>query len=193
MKSKFILDLFALTGNASQPYREAGYEVVQIDKQTGTDILTWNYRQYAPDSVYGIMAACPCTAYAGSGARWWAAKDASGETEYFNSLVRKTLEIVDYFRPGLYFWYVENPVGRIDKCVPELAKYRRLLFHPCDYGDPYTKKTILWGEFNPWLIQNRVYPSEGSKMHRMAPGPERQNLRSATPMGFSRAFFNANQ
>lgn len=191
-QNKNILDLFALTGNASKPYREAGYNVIQIDKQTGIDILDWDYTVYPNNYFRGILAACPCTAYAGSGARWWKIKDESGETEYFNRLVRKTLEIVAYFYEGLDFWYIENPVGRIDKCVPELKKYRLHSFHPCDYGDPYTKKTILWGEFVPHLVRNYVKPIEGSKMHKLPPGPNRANLRSATPLGFSYAFYNAN-
>jgi hypothetical protein len=38
----------------------------------------------------------------------------------------------------------------------------------------------------------RVEPTEGSKMHLMAPGADRANLRSATPPGFARAVFHAN-
>lgn len=189
---KRLLALFELTGIASGFYRRAGWEVVQIDIQLGIDILEWNYRQYPPDYFTGIIAFPPCTAYAGSGARWWAEKDASGETEYFDSLVHKMLEIVEYFRPGLKFWYAENPVGRIAKRVPELAKYRLLIFNPCEFGDPYTKKTVLYGEFNPFLMRHHVKPTEGSKMHLVPPGPERANIRSQTPEGFSLAFFNAN-
>jgi hypothetical protein len=33
---------------------------------------------------------------------------------------------------------------------------------------------------------------EGSKMHRVAPGPQRAAIRSATPMGFAQAFYEAN-
>jgi hypothetical protein len=190
---KNLLALFEITGNGSQPYREAGWNVVQVDIQAGIDILEWDYRQYAPDYFRGIIAFPPCTAYSLSGARWWAGKDAAGETEYFDSLVRRMLEIVEYFRPGLQFWYAENPVGRIAKRVPEIAKYRLLSFNPCEFGEPYTKKTILFGEFNPLLVRHHVKPTEGSKMHtKFWPGPNRANARSATPKGFSKAFFDAN-
>ena len=114
---KNLLALFEITGNGSQPYREAGWNVVQVDIQAGIDILEWDYRQYAPDYFRGIIAFPPCTAYSLSGARWWAGKDAAGETEYFDSLVRRMLEIVEYFRPGLQFWYAENPVGSNAKQV----------------------------------------------------------------------------
>lgn len=187
-----LLSLFDYTGNWSAPYRAAGWEVIQIDIQLGQDILTWDYRQFPPDHFAGILAAVPCTAYAVSGARWFAEKDASGETDYFDSLTRKTLEIIEYFRPGLKFWVIENPVGRIAKRVPELAKYRLLSFDPCEFGDPYTKKTVLYGEFRPWLVRTPVKPTEGSKMHKLPPGPNRAALRSETPACFSRAFFAAN-
>lgn len=187
---KRLLSLFDYTGNWSAPYREAGWEVLQIDIQLGQDILTWDFRQYARGHFDGILAAVPCTAYAVSGARWWLGKDESGETEYFDRLTRRTLEIIEYLSPR--FWAIENPVGRIASRVPELRKHRLLAFNPCDYGDPYTKKTVLYGEFAPWLIRNPVKPTAGSKMHKLPPGPNRAALRSETPAGFARAFFDAN-
>ena len=187
-----LLSLFDYTSNWSKPYKNAGWHVVQVDILLGQDILEWDYRQFDPDYFSGILAAVPCTAYARSGARWWPQKDADGTTEYFDTLTRKTLEIIDYFRPGLEFWVIENPLGRIAKRVPELKKYRLLTFDPCEFGDPYTKKTVLYGEFRPWLIRQPVKPTEGSKMHKIPPGPKRASLRSETPVGFAKAFFDAN-
>ena len=63
-------------------------------------------------------------------------------------------------------------------------------FDPCEYGDDYTKKTLLWGDFNPPLKRKAV-PSAGSKMHRMG-GKDKQAMRSVTPAGFARAFFESN-
>ena len=52
---------------------------------------------------------------------------------------------------------MENPVGRLRTflernlgCRPALAaalRRPRLIFDPCDFGDPWTKKTLLWGTF----------------------------------------------
>jgi len=187
-----LLALFEVSGIGSWPYRRAGWNVVQVDIQAGIDILEWDYRQYSFDYFSGLIAYPPCTAYASSGARWWAEKDESGETDYYDSLVYKALEIVEYFRPGLKFWYFENPVGRIYKRIPELKKYRLMSFNPCEFGDPYTKKTVLYGEFNPFLVRHHVNPIEGSKMHLIPPGPDRQNIRSATPAGFAEAFYISN-
>lgn len=196
---KRLLSLYDLTGNWSAPYRAAGWEVTQIDKELGQDILDWNYNQYPHNYFQGILIAQPCTKYALSGARWWAAADASGETDYFDLLTRTSLAIVEYFRLGLEFWALENPVGRIAQRVPELAKFRMLLFHPCDYGDPYTKKTVLFGEFRPWLVRTPVKPIKAPKGHhsidffKIQKGKklgfhERAPLRSETPPDLQRPF-----
>jgi len=124
-------------------------------------------------------------------------KDKDGRTEEGIKLAEKSLEIVNYFQPQ--FWALENPVGRIHKLVPKLGK-AKLIFNPCDYGDAYTKKTCLWGNFNipeknpvepiyyyskdkrsSWIWKNLGGKSERTK-----------ELRSQTPMGFSKAFFNTN-
>ena len=70
-----------------------------------------------------------------------------------------------------------------------------MYFNPCDYGDPYTKKTALWGVFNV-PIQDYVYPSNGSKMWHSRgnyKGMDRSTWRSITPQGFANAFFEANR
>jgi len=202
-QTKKLLSLFDYTGNWSNPYRLAGWETLQIDLALGQDILNWDYQQFTPDHFSGILAAVPCTAYARSGATHWKEKDEKGVTDYFDSLTRKTIEIIDYFRPGLKFWVIENPVGRIAKRVPELAKFRLYAFNPCDFGDAYTKKTILYGEFSPWLIHRPVKPivpkkgSHSIDAFLMPAGKnlrfhERAALRSQTPLGFAQAFYQAN-
>jgi len=61
-------------------------------------------------------------------------------------------------------------------------------------GDTYTKKTCLWTGGGFKMPEKRsVEPTEGSKMHLMPPSENRANLRSATPMGFAQAVFEANR
>ena len=91
----------------------------------------------------------------------------------------------------------ENPVGRLPRLVPELGK-PRMYFNPCDYGDPYTKKTGLWGDFNTNLPKNPVEPErvckQGSWVQKLGGKSERtKELRSMTPPGFAQAFFEANK
>ena len=139
--TKTILSLFDYSGSWSQPYVDAGYEVVRVDlKSTGQDVRLIT-RDRLPGGVVGVMAAPPCTDFALSGAWTWEAK---GETSLLDalSMVDATLRIVTLLQPA--WWVLENPVGRL---VHYLGK-PKMYFQPCDYGDSYTKKTVLWENFN---------------------------------------------
>ena len=176
--TKLILDLCGGTGAWSAPYQEAGYDVWIVDKE-------WDVRLfYTSAKVHGILAAPPCQHLSGSGARWWKSK---GRVALFEalSIVDACMRVIKISDP--VFWALENPVGRL---VHYLGK-PKMYFDPCDYGDPYTKKTCLWGKFNEPAI-NRVDPVEGSKIHRIPPSKDRAKLRSITPPGFARAFYEAN-
>lgn len=188
---KVILSLFDYTGNWSKPYKEADYDVYQVDIKHDIDILEFHSKEDFPfENVYGILAAPPCTHFTSSGAQWWAAKDADGRTEENLALVDKTLEIIGWFDP--VFWAMENPVGRLPKLRPTLGK--PWYFNPCDYGDPYTKKTGLWGKFNNKLVKNPVKPDPNHWIYKLGGKSERtKELRSITPLGFAYAFFEANQ
>jgi hypothetical protein len=185
---KTILSLCDYTGIWSAPYREAGYNVLQIDIQKGDDVRLLEY----PGPVHGIIAQPPCTHFAGSGARWWKDKGPSAILEGLQ-IVDACLRFVAVCSPA--WWVLENPVGRLNRY---LGPYQ-MSFHPHQYAgwapDPlaeaYTKRTCLFGKFTPPEtkdVGNRL----GSIMHRVAPGPNRANIRSQTPQGFALAFFHAN-
>ena len=184
-----ILDVGGGTGAWSEPYRKALYDVRIIDP------LTWPFLSARdacalPDArgrVQGILLAPPCTEFAGSGARWWATKPPE-LLEQAVQVVRDMLALVEVFEP--LWWALENPVGRIAKCIPELGKHR-YTWHPHHYGDPEVKLTCMWGDH----VEPTRTPVEGpytARVHRMAPGPDRAALRSITPSGFAKAFFEAN-
>ncbi len=176
---KIILDLCGGTGAWSKPYKDAGYDVRNIT------LPEYDVRLYEPpDNVYGILAAPPCTEFAGSGARWW--KDKPIELLFAAlELTDSCMQIIEKCNP--VFWCLKNPVGRLIRWMGKPQIY----FNPCDYGDPYTKKTCLWGNFKK-PKKNFVKP-QGSKMHLLAPSADRVKLRSITPPGFTKAFFKANK
>ena len=202
VKNKIILDLCGGTGGWSKPYKDAGYDVRIIDPQEWLkdDPGTGDIRlfEHLKKPVYGILAAPPCTHFAVSGARWWKGK---GEKAVLDglSIVDACFRIVAVHKPK--FWALENPVGRLRKFLGDPA----LIFQPCDYGDPYTKKTLLWGDFNTNLEKNPVkpdlvkLPNNKGYMSRnfheswSKPPAERARIRSATPKGFANAFYNANK
>ena len=176
-----VLSLCDYTGEWSRPYREAGYDVIQIDLLNGDDVRVF---KSLDSPVHGVLAAPPCTEFASSGARWWKGKGQQALIDGL-SIVDACMRIVVVHRPQ--WWALENPIGRLRHWLGA----PRLVFDPCDYGDPYTKKTCLWGDFNA-PPKRRVEATEGSKMHVMPPSPDRPMLRSITPAGFARAFFEAN-
>ena len=198
-----ILSLFDFTGNWALPYAEHGHDVILWDIKHTCDLYSTfsDVNDACADYFYenifdnygtvdGILAAVPCTDFAGSGARWWKGKDEAGDTEKSIELVRQTLRIVDLCAPA--FWAIENPVGRLSKLVPSVGK--PWYFQPYWYGDPYTKKTGIYGKFNPPTPTNIVEPIEGSMMWKKYGGKSERTktARSSTPMGFAYAFYAAN-
>ena len=210
-KGKVILSLYDMSGSWAQPWRDAGFTVVQMDTYFGDDIMQINPLEFVGQieatygPIVGILSACPCTSYAGSGARWWAqqhdkpskewvekkygfwaAEYFDAPVEYANFLVHFTqlyVEITD-----TAFHVLENPVGRIQ----EIAGLPRptAQFQPSNFGDPYTKRTQLFGKFSPDLPVANVDPVEGSKVQSKMSSSDPE--RSLTPEGFSYSFFMAN-
>lgn len=199
-----VLSLCDLTGNMVRPWMDAGHTATIVDIQhesgahtegnltrVGGDIREFRSTRCQFDFVFAFP---PCDHFAVSGARWWASK---GQAK-----LNDALELVAACRRiiaenGSQAWMVENPVGRLSRYWRE-PDYS---FNPCEYGgyltpagDHYTKKTCLWTGSEFVMPEPRpVPPLEGSKMHRIPPGPNRKNLRSATPKGFAVAVFMANE
>lgn len=202
---KTLLSLYDKSGVWSGPFADAGWNVILWDLghqtdyyRTFTDVMDAT-ADYFYDHIFdnygtvdGILIAQPCTDFATSGARWFAEKDANGVTDLSIELTYQSLRIVDLCNPD--FWALEQPVSRIHNLVPELGP-PMMYFNPCDFGDPYNKKTALYGEFNTNLKRSPVAPLEGSKMHRKYGGKSdrTKELRSVTPPGFADAFFQANK
>jgi len=210
-----VVSLCDRTGNMVRPWAEAGADCLCLDMQhsiradrvervgAGTITYRWaDVRSLTPDDLpasairFGFP---PCTDLAGSGARDFQRKG-------LRRLI-DALELVEACRLLCAFggvpWMIENPVGRLSTLWREPDH----TFDPCDYGDPYTKRTCLWtgGGFvmPPRLpvgavdlfgnVSMAVEPTDGSRMHLMAPSADRANRRAETPMGFARAVFAANR
>jgi hypothetical protein len=201
---KTLLSLFDYTGNWAAPFAQAGWNVILWDEKHTPDLFGYHsdVMEASADYMYehvfdnygtvdGILAAVPCTDFAVSGARWFKDKDRDGRTARSVEIVYQTLRIIDICLPD--FWVIENPISRIHNLVPEIGR-PQMYFNPCDFGDPYTKKTALYGNFNTDLKTDPVEPTEGSKILKYWGGSEEgKAARSVTPMGFAHAFFEANK
>lgn len=194
-----MLSFFDVTTVMAQPWARAGYRCYCIDVQhpagetsdpdnaniirVGEDINYW----LPPADGEIVFAAFfpPCTHLAVSGARWFRDKGL-GRLHDAIGLFKRSSDIAQLLRCP---YLIENPVSTI-------SSYWRKpdhIFDPCDYGDPYLKKTCLWTGGNFVMPgKRRVYPTEGQKLYWLPPSPERSRLRSVTPEGFARAVFEAN-
>ena len=181
--SRIIYDLCGGTGSWSDPYTKAGYDVRVIDVKNGGDV---RLLQRSDELIHGILAAPPCTVFASSGARW----------ERSDDDMREALAVVDACIRIAYianpqWWVLENPIGTLVRWLGKPTMY----FQPCDYGDPWTKRTALWGRFTE-PMRNPVEPKPGGfpGWKNLGGKSERtKTLRSITPPGFAQAFFEANQ
>jgi hypothetical protein len=212
---KTILSLYDYTGFWSRPYHDASYNVIQVDIKHGDNIFdltrAWVKMQ---GPIHGILCAHPCDDFSVSGARWFAEKDADGRTAQSAKMANHTLDLIEWANPVWWVW--ENPVGRMNRIVPRMKQWgpqrnpntSKVYFDPCEYGgwlnpprDHYGKKTCLWGRFT-YPVAKPVEPviltdskgNKGSWMWLKLGGKteKTKELRSATPMGFAKAFFQSN-
>jgi site-specific DNA-cytosine methylase len=203
---KIILDLCGGTGSWSRPYKDVGYEVYNItlpdynifDVYVGEKRVNFNTIQSIElSSVYGILAAPPCTMF--SLARTRAIKPRNFDEGM--AIVKKCMNIIWEIRKDhkLTFWALENPMGYLRQFLGKPI----LTFNPCDYGDAYTKKTDLWGYYNlptkhpvepvwVWDSKHRVRMSP-NHFHSSGNTAKGKEFRSITPPGFANAFYKANQ
>lgn len=189
MIGRTVLSICDFSGEWPKPYRAAGYKVIQWDLKLGQDV---RLMELPTEPIWEVLCAPPCTDLAASGARWWAAK---GEQALLDalSIADACLRIVTFCKPR--WWALENPIGRLSRFYGPPA----FSFDPADFGDPYTKRTLLWGNFTPPLPlfvgeHMAVEATEGSKMWAKYGGSSERTktLRSTTPAGFAQAFFKAN-
>ena len=191
MSKGLVLSLFDLTGNMVKPWSEAGFETLCVDIQRDyTDIVKW----IPPRNKYAIVFAFPpCTNLSVSGARWFKDKGLAGLGAAI-ALVERARDICEWSGAP---WMIENPIST-------LSTYWRKpdhIFHPYEYtgfepADNYTKKTCLWtgrGFVMPRPNRSALSPKPDDRIHKAPPSVGRANFRSATPMGFARAVFQANK
>lgn len=211
---KIILDLCGGTGAWSKPYKDAGYDV-RVITLPDHDVKKYFLPRH---QVYGILAAPPCTMFSQARTRAKHSRDLRHgmrtvsaclnliwDAQYNTENNRKSTD--------LRFWALENPYGLLRFFLGRPA----LIFHPCEFGDRYQKKTCLWGNFNnpeKFPVELEEHEKEKFAAHTQQlkdlPGlhlsmfrpagyklppdmDKRQVRRSITPPMFAKAFFEANK
>lgn len=180
MKGRIILDLCGGTGAWSQPYRDAGYDVRLVN------LPDHDVRLYSPPkNVHGILAAPPCTYFCRM--RMCRGRPTDDEFREGLAVVDACLRVITVASPA--WWALENPLGYLRGWLGDPI----LKFNPCDYGDPWTKRTWVWGNFT--MPERSPVEPAGPWIHRKKGkrGLARTDSQNAiTPPGFARAFSEAN-
>lgn len=139
------------TGSVGEPFREAGWEVTDVDwdgrygAEIQTDITTWDYRAaYEPGHFDVVWASPDCRMY--SMARTTAKTPRDFESS--DNLVQACRDIIAYLQPRC--WFIENPDSGYLKTRPCVEGLPYVRVDYCMYGCPYRKRTRLWTNVTGW-------------------------------------------
>ena len=145
-------DLFLCsgTGSVGEPFREAGWEVTDVDwcprfnPEIVIDTTTWDYKAaYEPGHFDVIWASPDCTQYSRARTR-----GGPRDFEKADCLVQACRNIIEYLQPN--YWFLENPDSgdlKTRPCISGLP-YKRVDY--CMYGTPYRKRTRIWTNCTDW-------------------------------------------
>lgn len=153
-----LLELFSGTHSVGKVCEEKGWEVVSLDLENADinmSILDWDYKKdYKKGDFDIIWASPPCHTFSNCRRCWIGRKTKAFGDEIITAemldkdmeengvpLVRRTQEIIEYFKPK--FWFIENPqTGKMKNYLTDLNYYD---VDYCKYSDwGYRKRTRIW-------------------------------------------------
>lgn len=170
-----VLELFAGSRSIGNVAESMGMDVYSSDiEQFGgihyvVDILEFDVSKvpFKPDIIW---ASPPCTGFSVAAiGRNWTKTDGdavpkSDTARLGIELVKKTIEIIDYFDPQ--FFFIENPRGMLRK-LQIMQRFKRHSVTYCQYGDTRMKPTDIWTNSETWTP--RPACKNGDTCHISAP------------------------
>lgn len=190
------LELFSGTHSVGKCCAELGIDVVSVDLEMDADfkcdVMDFDYKQFPKDHFDIVWASPPCTYYSRLQTCWKGRRKKDGilvtdETIEANRLesdrlVRKTLAIIDYFSPPM--WFLENPLSCLKDRDVMKGRFCHIVDY-CKYSDwGYQKRTCIWTNKEDWTAltckkdcENMiVIPTDGACRH----DGKKQPLKCAT-------------
>ena len=178
------LELFSGTGSVGKCCKELGIDVVSVDLEMDADfkcdVMVFDYKQFPKDHFDIVWASPPCTFYSRLQFCWKGRKKKDGilvtdetiEASRLEAdiLMRKTLEIIDYFSPPM--WFLENPLSSLKDREVMKDRFYHIVDY-CKYSDwGYQKRTCIWTNKTDWTAltckkdcENMVFV-EKQKIHK---------------------------
>lgn len=212
MSKGIIIVLCDLNGIIGDPWRNSGYEVIEVDPQrenNGTIIkmIPTISKAIISGKVKFVCGFPPCTDVAVSGAAHFENK--RNKDKHFQAkaaLVAEQCRMIGEICQVP--WFFENPVS----VFASIFGKPQYIFHPWEFGgylpdndihpeypeyilprDAYPKKTCLWSGGGFELPDKKpVEIADGYSLQHSKLGGKSlktKNIRSATPRGFAKAIF----
>ena len=157
-----VLELFSGTHSIGKCCNALGWNPISVDLELPAthecDIMDFDYKQYPKDYFSIVWASPPCTYYSSlqfcNLGRMIRGEILTREIieekrKESDKLILKTLEIIDYFKPDL--WFIENPQkGQLkDRDVVKDLPFYDVSY--CMYSDwGYEKRTRIWTNKKDW-------------------------------------------
>ena len=170
-----VLELFAGSRSIGKASEILGYQVFSSDLinfekiDYVTSILNFDINKvpFQPDIIW---ASPPCTGFsvAALGHHWTGGKNAyipkTDTAKLGIELAKKTIEIINYFKPKYFF--IENTRGLLRK-MDFMDNFIRQSITYCQYGDTRMKPTDIWTNSTKWIP--RPMCKNGDDCHIAAP------------------------
>lgn len=152
------LELFCGTKSFGKEAVKRNINVVSLDfdKQHQpticVDILKWDYTIYPRGFFHIIWASPDCTSWSIMTHKHRTLKEGmtpkTDTAVIGEKLICKTLEIIKYFQPFIYF--IENPRGRLRHYpLMDIIPHRTTLYYS-NYGWHFVKPTDIWSNVELW-------------------------------------------
>ncbi len=157
-----VLELFSGTKSVGKCCDKLGWESISVDLELPADhevdIMEFDYKQYPKNYFDIVWGSPPCCSYSKLQQSWIGRKRKGviftreiweEEMKESDKLVKKTLEIIEYFNPEL--WFMENPqTGELKNrsFMKDVSFYD---VDYCKYSDwGYRKRTRIWTNKVNW-------------------------------------------
>ena len=168
------------SGRVRDAFLELGHDAISCDLLP-TDVVGPHYQGDVFDIINDgwdlMIAHPPCTHLAVSGARHFAAKQASGVQQEALLFVQRLLD-APIERIAL-----ENPISIISSRIRKPDQ----IIQPWMFGHGETKSTCLWLKNLPLLTSTNIVEGREARIHKMPPSTDRWKKRSETYQGIASA------